>query len=293
VLRRADDTLTQRIHTATLDLYSLDAQLARAHSQLAALRAQRERIARARASLRLRLDVTRQNARVADRRLAVLVRNLYEQQTSDPLAIVLGAQSLEEAITTLDDLSRSAQTHHQIAQTSSNAKTSLIALRRTLERQDAHVRANEEAAARAEAALVQARSARSNLIAELSARRDLEERQIERINALASASAAASAPAQASAPTVAVSTGVSTVTVTATAYSTEGMTATGLPAGWGTVAVDPSVIPLGTRLTIPGYGDGVAADTGSAVAGSTIDLWFPTAQQALAWGRRVVVITLD
>ena len=293
MLRRADDTLTQRIHTATLDLYSLDAQLARAHSQLAALRAQRERIARARASLRLRLDVTRQNARVADRRLAVLVRNLYEQQTSDPLAIVLGAQSLEEAITTLDDLSRSAQTHHQIAQTSSNAKTSLIALRRTLERQDAHVRANEEAAARAEAALVQARSARSNLIAELSARRDLEERQIEGINALASASAAASAPAQASAPTVAVSTGVSTVTVTATAYSTEGMTATGLPAGWGTVAVDPSVIPLGTRLTIPGYGDGVAADTGSAVAGSTIDLWFPTAQQALAWGRRVVVIALD
>jgi 3D (Asp-Asp-Asp) domain-containing protein len=298
-LRRADDTLTQRIHTATLDLYSLDAQLASAHSQLAALRAQRERIARARASLRLRLDVTRQNARVADRRLAVLVRNLYEQQTSDPLAIVLGAQSLEDAITTLDDLSRSAQTHHQIAQTSSNAKTSLIALRRTLERQDAHVRANEEAAARAEAALVQARSARSNLIAELSARRDLEEKQIVRINALASASAAASAPAQASAPTVAVSTGASTstgasrVTVTATAYSTEGMTATGLPAGWGTVAVDPSVIPLGTRLTIPGYGDGVAADTGSAVAGSTIDLWFPTAQQALAWGRRVVVITLD
>ena len=82
------------------------------------------------------------------------------------------------------------------------------------------------------------------------------------------------------------------MTVTATAYSTEGATATGLPAGWGTVAVDPSVIPLGTRLTIPGYGDGVAADTGSAVAGSTIDLWFPTEQQALAWGRRVVVVTL-
>ncbi|MFL5937539.1 MAG: 3D domain-containing protein [Gaiellaceae bacterium] len=294
-LRHAGDTLTQRIHTATLDLYSIDAQLERAHSQLAALRAQRERIAHERASLRLRIDVTRKNARVADRRLAVLVRNLYEEQASDPLAIVLGAESLDDAITTLDDLSRSAQTHHQIAQTSLHAKASLVALTRMLDRQDAHVRANEEAAARAEAALVRARGARSSLIAQLSARRDLEEKQIARIDALAQASAAAStpAPAQASAPDAAVSAGAGTLTVTATAYSTEGTTATGLPAGWGTVAVDPSVIPLGTRLTIPGYGEGVAADTGSAVAGSTIDLWFPTKQQALAWGRRVVVVTLQ
>lgn len=294
-LRAASDTLTQRIHTATLDLYSLDAQLGRAHAQLAALRAQHERIARERASLQLQLDVTRQNARVANRRIAVLVRNLYEQQTSDPLAIVLGAQSLDDAITTLDDLNRSAQTHHQIAQTSRDAKISLTALRRTLEQQDAHVRANEEAAARAEAALVQAHGARSALLSDLSARRNLAEGQIARIDALASASAAATSPAPAAAataPVAPVSTGARTVTVTATAYSTEGATATGLPAGWGTIAVDPSVIPLGTRLTIPGYGDGVAADTGSAIAGSTIDLWFPTEQQALAWGRRVVVVTV-
>ncbi len=293
-LRRTNETLTQRIHTATLDLYSLDAQLGRAHAQLAALQAERERIARERASLRLRLDVTRQNARVADRRIAILVRNLYEQQTSDPLAIVLGAQSLDDAITTLDDLNRSAQTHQQIAQTSRDARISLTALRRTLEQQDAHVRANEEAAARAEAALVQARGARSALISDLSARRNFAEGQIARIDALASASAAATAPAAAtaSAPGAAVSTGARTITVTATAYSTEGATATGIPAGWGTIAVDPSVIPLGTRLTIPGYGDGVAADTGSAVTGSTIDLWFPTDRQALAWGRRAVVVTL-
>ncbi len=293
-MRAATDTLTQRIHTATLDLYSLDAQLERAHSQLATLRAERERIARERASLRLRLDVTRQNARVADRRIAVLVRNLYEQQTSDPLAIVLGAQSLDDAITTLDDLNRSVQTHHQIAQTSRNAKISLTALRRTLEQQDARVRANEEAAARAEARLVQARGARSTLISDLSARRNLADKQIGQIDALASASAAASAPAPtaAPAPVAAVSSGARTVTLTATAYSTQGATATGLPAGWGTVAVDPSVIPLGTRLAIPGYGDGVAADTGSAVVGSTIDLWFPTEQEARAWGRRVVVVTL-
>jgi 3D (Asp-Asp-Asp) domain-containing protein len=72
----------------------------------------------------------------------------------------------------------------------------------------------------------------------------------------------------------------------------QGSTATGAPAGWGVVAVDPSVIPLGTQLAIPGYGSGVAADTGSAVSGATVDLWFPTRAQARAWGRRTVTITL-
>jgi peptidoglycan DL-endopeptidase CwlO len=289
-LRKENDTFRQRIHTATLDLYSLDAQIERAHAHLLAVKSERERIERERLSVRLRLDVTRHNARAADRHLAVLVRNLYEQQSSDPLAIMLGAQSLDEVITTLDDLNRSAQTHRQVAQTSRRAKTSLIALTRRLGREDAHLRALEEAAARTEASLVQTREARSKLISNLTAQRDLNERQVARIGAVAGASAAAST--RATAPVAAVPAGARTVTVTATAYSTPGTTATGLPVGWGTVAVDPSVIPLGTRLAIPGYGDGVAADTGSAVTGSTIDLWFPSEQQALAWGRRVIVVTL-
>ena len=66
----------------------------------------------------------------------------------------------------------------------------------------------------------------------------------------------------------------------------------GCPVGWGVVAVDPSVIPLGTHMTIPGYGEAVAADTGGAVVGATIDLWFPTVAQANAWGRRTVTIVL-
>ena len=78
----------------------------------------------------------------------------------------------------------------------------------------------------------------------------------------------------------------------ATGYALQGTTATGIPVGPGVVAVDPSVIPLGTRMTIPGYGEGIAADTGSAVRGRIIDLWFPTRAQALAWGRRTVTITL-
>jgi 3D (Asp-Asp-Asp) domain-containing protein len=82
------------------------------------------------------------------------------------------------------------------------------------------------------------------------------------------------------------------MTVVATGYALRGRTATGAPTGWGVVAVDPSVIPLGTGMTIPGYGSGVAADTGGGVRGAMIDLWFPSVAQANAWGRRTVTITL-
>ena len=82
------------------------------------------------------------------------------------------------------------------------------------------------------------------------------------------------------------------LTVVATGYALGGRTSTGLPVGWGVVAVDPSVIPLGTHMTVPGYGEAVAADVGGAVRGSVIDLWFPTIAQANAWGRRSVTVIL-
>ena len=98
------------------------------------------------------------------------------------------------------------------------------------------------------------------------------------------------APQLSSVPPVAV--GGRSITVAATGYSLGGSTATGLPVGWGVAAVDPSVIPLGTHMTVPGYGEAIAADTGGAVVGATIDLWFPTPAQAMAWGRRIVTIAL-
>ncbi|HET6614767.1 MAG TPA: ubiquitin-like domain-containing protein [Dehalococcoidia bacterium] len=54
-----------------------------------------------------------------------------------------------------------------------------------------------------------------------------------------------------------------------------GRTATGVQVTYGVIAVDPDVIPLGTRMFVPGYGYGVAADTGGAVKGYIIDLGYP------------------
>ncbi len=87
----------------------------------------------------------------------------------------------------------------------------------------------------------------------------------------------------------------STLQMIATAYTRwctgcSGITATGRPAGRGVVAVDPRVIPLGTRLYIPGYGFAIAGDTGGAIVGDRIDLGFDSQRQAVIFGRREVTV---
>ena|GEM_PF-2700077 len=84
---------------------------------------------------------------------------------------------------------------------------------------------------------------------------------------------------------------VKTMEVEATAYTYTGYpTATGLWPREGLIAVDPRVIPLGTELYVEGYGYAVAADTGGAIKGNIIDVFFPSLQRCIEWGRRTVTI---
>ncbi|MFD1736889.1 ubiquitin-like domain-containing protein [Bacillus salitolerans] len=58
------------------------------------------------------------------------------------------------------------------------------------------------------------------------------------------------------------------------------------------IAVDPSVIPLGTKVYVEGYGYAIAGDTGSAIKGYKIDVFFPTKSEAYRWGRKKVKIKI-
>lgn len=63
-------------------------------------------------------------------------------------------------------------------------------------------------------------------------------------------------------------------------------TATGMRVGYGAIAVDPRVIPLGSKLYVEGYGYGFACDVGGAIKGHKIDLAMPTISQCNAYGRK-------
>jgi len=81
-------------------------------------------------------------------------------------------------------------------------------------------------------------------------------------------------------------------TFSATAYDLQGPTKHGEPAGIGIVAVDPRVIPLGTRLNIEGLGEFIALDTGKDIKGNRIDIWMPTEEECIAFGRQQVNVTI-
>jgi 3D (Asp-Asp-Asp) domain-containing protein len=246
---------------------------------------------------------------VSQRRLGENLRTLYEQGDTDPLAVMLGAQSLDDAITRLDDLTRVADQSTQVIAVTSAAQLRLARARTTLARRRAQLDIALAAARRTAGDLVAARGRRLAFISHLRNEQRLTNRQISTLQLAAQQveaksqklqSAAEGAPAETPADLVSPAAVLPaaepgsdrSITVSSTGYALPGHTATGIPVGWGVVAVDPAVIPLGTRLTIPGYGEAVAADTGSAVRGATIDLWFPTLAQARAWGRRTVTITL-
>lgn len=81
----------------------------------------------------------------------------------------------------------------------------------------------------------------------------------------------------------------------ATAYlptdgSGSGITATGVRATYGVVAVDPRIIPLGSKVYIPGYGVALAADTGGAIRGYKIDLCMESYAECMQFGRRNVTV---
>ncbi|WP_271853624.1 LysM peptidoglycan-binding domain-containing protein [Planococcus maritimus] len=114
------------------------------------------------------------------------------------------------------------------------------------------------------------------------------------------------APTPASAPAAAKPAAASTqsgkeMTVSATAYTAycagcSGITRTGIDLrsnpNQKVIAVDPSVIPLGSKVWVEGYGTAIAGDTGGAIKGNKIDVFIPTQSEALKWGRKNITIKI-
>lgn len=79
--------------------------------------------------------------------------------------------------------------------------------------------------------------------------------------------------------------------VESTSYCQGSVTATGTQARWGVIAVDPNVIPFGTKVYIPQFDKVfIAEDTGGAIKGNKIDIFMNSESQCIQWGRRTIDI---
>jgi peptidoglycan DL-endopeptidase CwlO len=300
-LRANNTSLETKSHQVLLRLYSLQSRLAQSAQRLEALESRSARLEEEQESAKRQLAIARESMAAAHGQLGERLRQLYIEGDVDPLAVLLGAESLDDALSALDGLNRLADQDQHIIEELTSARAALRTAIARLAARRAELRAALDQAKAAHAYLARAQAQQTAYLAGLRRQQDLNRSQISKLSAQATASEQRSEDISSGGggggdggggPPPPPPQGGSKVTVSSTGYCLRGTTATGIPVGWGVVAVDPSFIPLGTRMFVPGYGEGVAADTGSAVKGAVIDVWFPTCLQALQWGRRTVTITL-
>jgi len=301
-LRASSSTLAAQSQQALLQLYSLQTRLGQAERRVTALQGRSAEVRDERAAAQRQLQLARDDFRSAEAQLAARLRQLYVEGDVDPLAVLLGAQSLDEVVSALDGLDRLATQDKDILAQLAKAKTTLREAAARLAARQEELSSLLADARSSRAAIASARDARASYLAGLRSQQALNREQIAHLTAQASAAEEQTAQISSGNGSDGASSGPTVpppppahgtqMTVSSTGYCLRGNTATGVPTSHGVIAVDPSVIPLGTRMSVPGYGEGVAADTGSAVIGRTIDLWFSTCGEATAWGRRTVTITL-
>src|SRR5438445_7411096 len=281
-------SLDDRTQQALLGLYSLDSQLHAWHARVTSLAAEAAALRRQRASLREELGAAQASLKTGQHQLALDLRVLYEQGNVDPVAVVVGSDRLDKGLRRLDALSRVTDQSRRIVAATGAARTRLLRAQLLLTAKDRRLERSLAAARQAEQRLASAAAARLAYISSLRREARMQAAQVRSVEAAAQAAQRKSQPLQ---RTTSPPAGKRRLVVSATCYDLPGRTATGMPVGHGVVAVDPSVIPLGTRMYVPGYGDGVAADVGGGVRGRAIGLWM-TRSQCMAWGRRTVTITL-
>jgi peptidoglycan DL-endopeptidase CwlO len=295
-LRTANQSLAASSQRALLELYSLQTRLGQAERRVAALEARSAEVQSQRESARNALAIARSSFQSAQSQLAGRLRQLYVEGDVDPLAVLLGAQSLDEIVSALDGLNRLATQDKQIVAQLARSKVALRTAEEKLAAREAELKSLLADARATRAAVTAASDARAAYLAGLRHQRALNQQQISKLTAQATAASEQSNELSDNTggtivPPAPPAHGTK-MTVSSTGYCLKGSTATGVPTSQGVIAVDPSVIPLGTRMYVPGYGEGVAADTGSAVKGPTIDVWFESCADAIAWGRKTVTITL-
>lgn len=348
-LKEKSATLAARSREAVVQLYALESRLQQARGDLARIDTRAASLERQQDSARRRHRAAQRTMAVAQFRLGRQLRILYEQEGPDPIAILLGATSLDEAIEGLESISRTARATEGVIEQARSARSLIARTQRELAVQVRRTQAIRATVAATAAGLEQARTERTAYLGQLRQEQRLTARQIASLEQQAreaqqraqlvtqQAVAAqpsvqqpsAQQPSTQAAPPVATSAAPAetfaidttagpsepppppvesatqgepsgstttgpprpgdTMNVYATGYCLKGTTATGLPVGPGIVAVDPTVIPLGTRMTIPGYGEGVAADTGGGVSGARIDVWIASCAEARKFTRTVTI----
>lgn len=274
--------------TLVREIVSLDSEVKALNSKLATLEGKSSSLRARISSLNDEIAAKRKRLAVKRKALALRVRSMYINGKSSTLTMLLTSDDISEFIQRNEYVDKVNKSDSDLVVTVKNEASSLEASASELNKKATEV---------------------SSLASDLRARKDrLVKSKAEKEQLLAQAGAKAAA-VQAQSTRVETKmvqmnpTGVTgnrtghVLIMVATGYSPQepgltDSTATGLRAQHGVIAVDPRVIPLGTRVNVEGYGNAIAGDTGSAIKGNRIDLCFDTLAECNSYGKRTVKVEI-
>jgi flagellar motility protein MotE (MotC chaperone) len=177
-LKEKSATLAARSREAVVQLYALESRLQQARSDLARIDTRAAALERQQDSARRRHRAAQRTMAVAQFRLGRQLRILYEQDEPDPIAVLLGARSLSEAIEGLDSISRTARATEGVIEQARSARILIGRTQRELAVQVDRTRAIRATVANTAAGLEQARGERTAYLARLREEQQLTVRQI-------------------------------------------------------------------------------------------------------------------
>ena len=294
-LQSRSQELDAAYQQALAELVAVDSEVGRYNAEI---NVSSQRLAEVQTSIAAeeqRLEETQRQ--LADRQgfLEKRLRGAYKSDDAGYLEVVMGAGDFSELINRLDMINIIAEDDRQLIDSFEDSKSQV-------EENLASLSANQQELAGLLASLdssrqnlVAAQARQQGAVASIQSERQMADSQISQLQADAASIESSMGQIQgesyASGGYSAPPAGGSSFSMTATAYCLGGRTATGMPVGRGVIAVDPGVIPLGSRVHVSGYGDAIAADTGGAIGGNRIDVWLPCGE-AYAWGVRSVTVTV-
>jgi len=243
----------------------------------------------------IKLADIEKNSKEQDDLFRKRVRSMYISGTNSYLEVLLASDNLTDFMSRFDMITQVMKFDNQVIAKLKEKKQAIAKEKDSLKRE------NEKL----EALKTTNESTLSNLNKEIKEQKDLLSKATEKEKQLIAAENASKQLAYDNSKSFTggtLSRGTSkapsysqVLQLEATAYSSDGITASGSatrrdPNGYSTIAVDPRVIPIGTTVYVEGYGYAVAEDTGGAIKGNIIDVFFQSESEAINWGRRSVKV---
>lgn len=249
-------------------------------------------------STQAKLEDAKNNSKIQNNLFRDRVKAMYINGSDAYLEVLLSSESLSDFISRMDTITRVIQFDNKIIaklkqneQDIESQKQSLYCENSKLET----LKANNEVTL---SKLNDDIKAQKELLAKTNEKeQQLKEQQLEESKTLYAQTSLAYTSSDLSGQTLSrggmPSSFSQVLSVVATAYSGDGITASGAPTkrnvnGYSTIAVDPRVISLGSKVYVEGYGYAIAEDIGGAIKGNRIDIFVTSESEAQSWGRRSV-----